>query len=121
MIARGLCSVIRLANDWLFHRKSWQRMGTSMFAIITLVLVALVGCNTIAPVSMTAPPTSIQTPPLSVLIEPTLLAPATRTPTIENGFSIYLVDQNVSPQQLAGLSHLELEKDPLLSINDIFA
>lgn len=120
MIARGLYSVIRLNNDWLFHRKSWQRMGTSIFAISALVLLTSVGCNTSAPISMTAPPTSTQTPPSSVLVEPTL-PPDTITPTIENGFSIYLLAQSISPQQLAVLSHLELEKYPLLSINDIVA
>lgn len=94
-------------------------MGTLIFAIITLVLVTLVGCNTRAPISITAPPTATQTHPSSVLVEPTLLPPATITPTIENEFTIYLLAQNISPQQLAILSHLELEKNPLLSINDI--
>lgn len=119
MIARRLCSIIRFTNEWLFHRKLWQRVGTSIFAIITLFSVALVSCNTRMPVSIPALPTARQTPPSSVLVEPTLLPPATITPTIENGFSIYLLDQGISPQQLAMLSHLELEENPLLSINDI--
>jgi hypothetical protein len=116
MIARRLCGIIRLANDWPFHGKLWRRMGASIFAVITLV-----GCSTRAPVSMTAQTTASPAHPSSVLVEPTLLPSAAITTTIENGFSIYLLAQNISPQQLAVLSHLELEKNPLLSINDIVA
>ena len=94
-------------------------MRTSIFAISTLVLVILVGCSTGALASPIAPPTATQTPPSSVVIEPTLLSLATITPTIENGFSIYLLAQNIPPEQLAILSHLELENQPVLSINDI--
>jgi hypothetical protein len=119
MIARGFSCVIQLTNDWLFHRRLWHRMRTSVFAIRVLVLVTLVGCSTGAPASPVAPKTSTQTPPSSVVVEPTKLSPVTITPTIENGFSIYLLAQDTSPQQLAILSHLELEENPLLSINDI--
>ncbi len=84
-------------------------MRTSIFAISALVLVTLVGCSTGAPASPIAPPTATQTPPSSVVVEPTLLSPATITPTIENGFSIYLLAQNIPPEQLVILSHLELE------------
>ena len=85
-------------------------------------ILAILGISNLAvTASPIAPPTATQTPPSSVVVEPTLLSPATITPTIENGFSIYLLAQNISPQQLAVLSHLELEKDPLLSINDIVA
>lgn len=119
MIARGFSGVIQLTNDWLFHRKLWHRMRTSIFAISALVLVTLAGCSTGAPASPIAPPTATQTPPSSVVVEPTPLSPATITPTIENGFSIYLLAQNIPPQQLAILSHLQLEIRPVLSINDI--
>lgn len=119
MIARGFSGVIHLTNDWQFHRKLWHRMRTSIFAISALVLVTLVGCSTGAPASPIAPSTATQTPLSSVAVEPTLLSPATITPTIENGFSIYLLAQNIPPEQLAILSHLELENIPVLSINDI--
>ena len=119
MIARGFSGVIQLTNDWLFHRKLWHRMRTSIFAISALVLVTLVGCSTGAPASPIAPPTATQTPPSSVVVEPTPLSPTTITPTIENGFSIYLLAQNIPPEQLAILSHLQLENRPVLSINDI--
>ena len=121
MIASGFSGVIQLTFDWLFHKKLWHRMRTSIFAISAMVLVTLVGCSTRAPASPTAPPTTTQTPPSTVVVEPTLLSLATITPTIENGFSIYLLAQNISPQQLAVQSHLELEKNPFLSINDIVA
>ena len=73
---------------------------------ILLVIVFLVGCA-----ALTGTPTPVPSfPPPQ---------PATVTPIIENGFSIHLIAGDISPQQLAALSHLELEKDPLLSINDI--
>lgn len=106
-------------NDWLFHRRLWHRMRTSVFAICALVLVTLVDCSAGAPASPVAPPTSTRPPPSSVVVEPTLFSPATITPTIKNGFSIYLLAQDTTPQELAILSHLELEENPLLSINDI--
>jgi hypothetical protein len=108
-----------LINHWLFHGQSWHRMRTSMLAISASVLVALVGCSTGAPASPIAQPTATQTPPSSALAEPTLIPPATTTPATESGFSIHLLAQDTSPQQLAILSHLELEENPLLSINDI--
>lgn len=84
-------------------------MRTTEFAVIALVLVTLVGCSAKAPVSETVQPTATQTPlPLDTV-----------TPTTEGGFSIYLLAQHVSPQQLAVLSHLELDKTPFLSANDI--
>jgi hypothetical protein len=94
-------------------------MRISLLAISALVLVTLVGCNAGAPASPIAPLTATQTSSLSVVVEPTLLPPTTITPTIENEFSIYLLAQNISPEQLAILSHLELENKPFLSINDI--
>jgi hypothetical protein len=120
MIARRFSCVIQLTFDWLFHRNLWHRKNFN-FAISALVLVTLVGCSTGAPASPIAPSTVTQVLPSSVVVEPTLLSLATITTTIENGFSIYLLAQNISPQQLAVLSHLELEKNPLLSINDIVA
>ena len=99
------------------RKQIWHR--TLIFVISALVLVTLVGCRAGTAASPIAPPTAIQTPPSSAAVEPTLLSPVTITPTIENGFSIYLLAQNISPEQLAILSHLELENDPVLSINDI--
>lgn len=93
-------------------------MRTSFFSISALFLLTLVSCNTGTPASPIAPPSATQTPPSSVVFEPTHSSPVT-TSTIENGFSIYLFAQDISPQQLAILSHLELEKNPLLSIKDI--
>jgi hypothetical protein len=112
MIARGFSDVIQLTNDWLFHR-------TFIFVISALVLVTLVGCRTGATASPIAPPTAIQTFPSPVAVEPTLLSPVTTTPTIENRFSIYLLAQNISPEQLAILCHLGLENKPVLSITEI--
>ena len=63
-----------------------------------LVLLILIGCSTPAPSS-----------------------PATITPAIEKGFSIYLLAQDTPPQQLAMLSHLELAQNPLLSTDDIIS
>lgn len=71
-------------------------MRTSIISIIALILLTLISCSSGKPAT-----------------------PVTITPTIENGFAIYLLAQNNPPQQLAILSHLELEENPLLSINDI--
>jgi hypothetical protein len=84
-----------------------------------LVLVILVGCNSGATPSTIAPPTVPQTALSSVVVEPTLLSQATVTPTIENGISIYLLAQDATPEQLATLSHLELEDQPVMSSDDI--
>jgi hypothetical protein len=110
---------VSYTNDWLCHRRLWHRMRSSVFAIHALVLITLAGCSAGAPTSSVTPPRSTKTPPSSVVVEPTLLSPATITPTIENGFSIYLLAQETFPQELAILSHLELEENPHLSINDI--
>jgi hypothetical protein len=72
-----------------------------------------------ATASPTAPPLVTPTPPLSEVVETTVLSPATITPTIENGFSIYLLAQDIRPDQLVTLSHLELENQPLLSMEDM--
>ena len=42
-------------------------------------------------------------------------------PIIKSGFSIHLLAGNIRPDQLAILSHLELETSPVLSMNDIVA
>jgi hypothetical protein len=94
-------------------------MRVSVFASRALVLVTLVSCSSGVPESPVTPPTFTRTPPASAVAAPSLLSPATLTPTIENGFSLYLLAQDTSPEQLAILSHLELEENRLLSINDI--
>jgi len=104
MVAKHPGTVLRSTNDRLFHKT--QRPGTRAL-IIALALAALAGCSATAPV----PPT--QPPPSPAFVEPT------PTPAGENGFSIHLLAHNVPPHQLAVLSHLELEKDPLLSVEDI--
>ena len=43
----------------------------------------------------------------------------TLTATIESGFSIHLLAGDIPAQQLATLSHLELEEDPFLTADDI--
>ena len=94
-------------------------MRASILAIGALVLVTLVGCNAGAPASPIPPTTATQTPAPLVAAEPTPLLAGTITPTVKTGFSIYLLAQNIPPKQLAILSHLELEDEPILSINDI--
>lgn len=69
-------------------------------AIISLLLVSLVGCSRGPTVSTTAPPT-------------------TATSTIHSGFAIYLIARDVPPDQLAILSHLDLESAPLLTSDDL--
>ncbi len=65
-------------------------LKTSTFTIILLILLVLVSCTTTTP-----------------------------TPVFEEGFAIYLLAGNISPQQLAALSHLELAAKPLLTTKDI--
>lgn len=80
---------------------------------MTVLLLALAGCDARVPVSMPAGPTA--TPP------PHPSTPETTTSIIAQGFSIYLLDQSISPQQLATRSHLDLEAAPLLSTDDIIS
>ena len=105
------------ANGRLFRRELWQRTRASLRTISALVLLTLVGCKTAAPVSPLASPTS----PLPGSVTPTSLPTAAVEPTTESGFAIYLTDPQISPEQLAILSHLELEHPPLLSMQDIVA
>jgi hypothetical protein len=44
---------------------------------------------------------------------------ATQTPGVENGFSIYLLADNIPPQKLVIQSHLDLAPEVLLSMDDI--
>ena len=109
MMAKGPAGVLRSTNDWLFH----MRLRPAMEAfIIALALAALAGCGATAPAAT-------HTPPSPVFVEPTLSPPAALTPAGDYGFSIHLLARDLPPQQLAILSHLELEKDPLLSVSDI--
>lgn len=63
--------------------------------ISVLVLLVLLGCSTGTPLPTGAPP------------------------RVKEGFGIYLLAQDIPPQQLASLSHLELQETPFLSVNDI--
>jgi hypothetical protein len=94
-------------------------MRTSICAISALVLLALAGCRAGSSVSPNAPPTATQTS--SPVVELTQFSQAAVTPTIANGFSICLLTQDSSPQQLASLSHLDLAEKPLLTIDDIIS
>lgn len=76
-------------------------MKTTLVLFSALLLLALVECGTGVPTSPAAPPTAIMTP--------------TRT----YAFAIHLLADNVPPEQLAILSHLELESEPILTIDDI--
>ena len=69
-------------------------MGATLATILICALADLVGCSASVPVSVAAP---------------------------DNGFSIHLLARDISPQQLAPASHLQLDKNPLLSTNDIVA
>jgi hypothetical protein len=62
-----------------------------LFALAALVILTLVGCSSAAPAS----------------------------PKIVKGFSVYLTDANIKPQQLPILSHLQLESEPILTDQDI--
>ena len=133
MMAKGPAGVLRSTNDWLFH----VRLRPAMEAfIIALALAALAGCGATAPAATHTPPSpafaepalsppaaltpaATHTPPSPVFVEPTLSPPAALTPAGDYGFSIHLLARDLPPQQLAILSHLELEKDPLLSVSDI--
>jgi len=110
VIAKELGTVLRSTDGRLFPMK--LRPGMEVL-IIALALATLAGCSATAPVSIAGQPTATQPPPSSAFVEPT------PTPAGENRFSIHLLAHNVPPHQLAILSHLELEKDPLLSIEDI--
>jgi hypothetical protein len=98
-----------------------ERVRASILAIGTLVLVTVAGCSIRTPVPAPTLPTATQTPPSLAAVEPTLPPPATIGPASQEGFAIYLLAQGISPQQLAILSHLELEKQPLLSGSNIVA
>jgi hypothetical protein len=63
---------------------------TRCVALVVLVLLAQAGCS-----------------------------PATPMPATAEGFSITLTDPRIKPEQLAALSHLELEKEPILAGGDI--
>jgi hypothetical protein len=65
-------------------------MKIKIFLISALILLTLVGCST-----------------------------ATLTPLYEEGFAIYLLAENISPQIPADLNLTELDRPPLLSSNDI--
>lgn len=94
-----------------------------MAAFLGLVLSLILAACTSTPTPTATPtftPTPTSTPTPTPTPSPTpVLSPATITPTIENGFSIYLLAQNIPPEKLVILSHLELENKPVLSINDI--
>ena len=92
-------------------------MKTTLFAVTALVLVAVIGCGTGLPASPIALPAATQIS--SVEVEPTLVSTDTITPINKNGFAIYLLANNAPPEQLAILSHLELENEPVLTIDDI--
>lgn len=81
------------------------------FAIGSLFLLTLAGCGTGVPASPSASSTAAHTSSSS--------QPMTSIPGIVKGFSIYLTDPNIKPEQLPLLSHLELEKEPILSNQDI--
>jgi hypothetical protein len=65
-------------------------MKTSIFSLIVLFLLTLVGCSSTNP-----------------------------TPSYEEGFAIYLLAENISPKQPASLDLLELARHPFLSSKDI--
>ncbi|MEI6308646.1 MAG: hypothetical protein WCP58_03260 [bacterium] len=79
--------------------------------LASLLLLILAGCSAGAPLSPIATPTAVQTSASS--------PPATPTPGIVKGFSIYLTNPKIKPEQLPFLSHLELEVEPILSNEDI--
>lgn len=76
-----------------------------------LLLVGLTACS--------AGPSAIPGTPPTALPTSSSLLPATPTPGIVKGFSIYLTDLKIKPEQLPLLSHLELEVEPILSNEDI--
>ncbi|MEI6310282.1 MAG: hypothetical protein WCP58_11650 [bacterium] len=81
------------------------------FALGFLLLVGFTACSA-------GPPAIPGTTPSTGHTSPSLL-PATPTPEIVKGFSIYLTDLKIKPEQLPFLSHLELEAEPILSNEDI--
>jgi hypothetical protein len=80
-------------------------------ALGPLLFLVLTGCSVGIPATSSATPTAAQT---SASSQPT--AP---TPGIVKGFSIYLTDPSIRPEQLPFLSHLELAVEPILSNEDI--
>jgi hypothetical protein len=81
------------------------------FIIAFLFLSTLSGCGTGVPVNPSASSTAAHTSSSS--------QPTTSIPGIVKGFSIYLTNSNIKPEQLPLLSHLELEQNPILSNQDI--
>ncbi len=80
------------------------------FTLGSLLLFALAGCSAGIPV------TPGTTPPVAT---PSSSQPTIPTPAIVKGFSIYLTDPKIKPEQLPFISHLELEMEPILSNQDI--
>ncbi|MCX5971816.1 MAG: hypothetical protein NTV14_10015 [Coprothermobacterota bacterium] len=82
-----------------------------VFTLASLLLLILAGCSIGTPLSPIATPTASQASSSS--------QPTTSIPGIVKGFSIYLTNPNIKPEQLPFLSHLELETEPILSNQDI--
>ena len=99
MAARGHQGTTRFPDGGLRARR--LRPSMAIGAAIAWVLVTLAGCSR-TPAAATVQAAATQLPPAS-----------------SQGVAIYLLAQEVSPQQLAVSSHLELQEPPLLSDDDI--
>jgi hypothetical protein len=94
-------------------------MRTSRFIIASLTLLTATACGLRLPASPTTQPLATPLPQPSALVEPTLSPPTAITPATENEFAIYLLAQEVQPQQLADPGHLDLEEPPIVSLDDV--
>jgi len=93
------------------------------FLCTIVLLLALAACS--QPAASIAPVEESTAEPTATLAETE--DPATPTPPVSESptemFGVYLVKQDISPQQMANtkVTELQLEETPLLSIDDIVA